>query len=146
MLTSKVTLVGAAAVLTLLAAAAVAILLPIPATSGGPVLSTPAPLPSAPAAETLPALSAEAGQPALDSESLPSEALTLPAAGEFTSEFILRQYGETIGVFEAGSDLPFMTIEVPVSSLRAADADRLRAGISVMGRMELARLVEDLGS
>ena len=145
MLTTKAKLFGAAAVLTLLCIIAAVVFTPLPVSRTEVIRSTPTPRPLLPG-EALPAL-AEAANPE-ESSSRPTDGdiLSLPASGEGPAEFILKQYGDSIGVFEAGAEYPFMTIEVPVSSLRAADAEQLRAGISVLGRMELARLVEDLGS
>jgi len=84
---------------------------------------------------------------------LSSAVVAEPSAEPFTEKtstaahtFILREYNGGIGVFESAEDIPFITLDVPISALRTTDADRLRSGITVEGELELARLIEDFDS
>ena len=139
----NVVLVGSAVVLTLIVVLTASLFWSLPVSRGVTADPTPSPLirDRETTEEPLPALAPVSAAP-------PSPLRTSSRdEEEFAyTEFILREYDGIIGVFEAEADLPFMTIEVPVTSLRAADAASLRDGLSVRGSVELARLVEDLGS
>ena len=62
------------------------------------------------------------------------------------NQFILREYNGIIGVFEPESDAPFLTLDVSVGTLRAADSENLRRGIVVNSETELAQIMEDFDS
>lgn len=63
------------------------------------------------------------------------------------AEFILREYGGVVGVFEPGRrSKPMSVTDIEVFSLREADRAMLETGIAVRDRAELMELLEDLGS
>ena len=60
--------------------------------------------------------------------------------------YTVREYSGIIGVFEENSAEPFLTVNVPVSSLPKTDAALIRQGIVVEGQAALQRLLEDYES
>lgn len=61
--------------------------------------------------------------------------------------YILRDYEGYVGVFGADrAGAPLQVTAIEVSSLRQADRDLLRGGVSVGDREQLLLLLEDLGS
>ena len=63
------------------------------------------------------------------------------------AEYILRDYGGYVSVFEPGLDsMPLQVTAIEVSALRQTDHDMLRGGVSVGSREQLLLLLEDLGS
>ena len=69
------------------------------------------------------------------------EEVNAPAAG-----YLVREYRGIIGVFEPGASEPFLTVDVPVSSLPKTDAALIRQGIAVEDMAALQRLLEDYES
>ena len=75
-------------------------------------------------------------------EKTPSE----QPANAKTSEMVLREYEGILGVFEVGSDEPFLTVNIRLSSLPSTDAALIRQGIAVESMEALRRLLEDYES
>lgn len=58
--------------------------------------------------------------------------------------FVLRAFGDTMALFEEGSDLPVAVYSTPISQINPADAALLADGIRLGSMSEVARLLEDL--
>ncbi|MDE7194107.1 MAG: hypothetical protein K2O14_09080 [Oscillospiraceae bacterium] len=58
--------------------------------------------------------------------------------------FILREYGDTMALFEEGEDAPIAVYSTPITQINPADAALLADGIRLKTMSEVARLLEDL--
>ena len=65
---------------------------------------------------------------------------------EQTDSYIIGVYDEKIAVFTQGDTVPIETYDVYVTTLPESDQRSLRKGISVQGKTELKRLIEDYTS
>lgn len=62
-------------------------------------------------------------------------------------EYLLKAYQDGIGVYKAGENSPFMTIDVYLNSLPEVDRLELAtSGVKAFGDEELRRLIEDYES
>lgn len=60
--------------------------------------------------------------------------------------YLLKTYGETVGVYHYGEDIPFRLLDLTVSSLPEADLISLNDGIYLYSDRELFDIIEDLNS
>lgn len=58
--------------------------------------------------------------------------------------FILREYGDTMALFEDGAEEPLAIYSTPITRINPADAALLADGIRLKSMSEVARLLEDL--
>ena len=65
---------------------------------------------------------------------------------DFSEEscFILREYGDTMALFEEGADAPIAVYSTPITQINPADAALLADGIRLKTMSEVARLLEDV--
>lgn len=71
---------------------------------------------------------------------------TIAAEPSFSGEqcFILREYGNTMALFEEGAEEPLAVYSTPITQINPADAALLVDGIRLKSMSEVARLLEDL--
>ena len=71
---------------------------------------------------------------------------TMAAEPSFSGEqcFILREYGDTMALFEEGAEEPLAIYSTPITQINPADAALLVDGIRLKSMSEVARLLEDL--
>jgi hypothetical protein len=60
---------------------------------------------------------------------------------EYIRGYIVKRYGDIIGVFDAGDEIPFLTIDVFVFTLPDYEQEQLKSGIIVPAN-ELEELIE----
>lgn len=57
--------------------------------------------------------------------------------------YILKEYNGQIGIFKAGEETPFKTVEIDLSDLPQGDAEMLKKGIRLYDEQSLQKAVED---
>ena len=62
------------------------------------------------------------------------------------ARYLIKEYNNTIVVFEYGSDIPQKVLSIDISRLRKHDRQRFKEGIIVNSLQELAQLEEDFCS
>ena len=78
---------------------------------------------------------------------IPQEIYARYAAGADMARFYLRDSGGYVAVYEQERDkTPLAVTDIELACLRSADQAMLEAGIPVLDRQELLKLLEDLGS
>ncbi len=60
--------------------------------------------------------------------------------------YTVRTYGNIIGVFHYGEDVPFRLLSVSADSLPEADVESLKVGIPLYSDADLFNIIEDLDS
>lgn len=77
-------------------------------------------------------------KPPASQENSETQPESVPAA-----RYVIREYGEHIGVFADGSDTPLQEIDVLISSLPPSDRALLKKGIPAQNEVQLRSLLED---
>ncbi len=69
------------------------------------------------------------------------------AKAETTSPlYTVKTYGDIIGIFHYGEDVPFRLLSVSAKSLPIQDVETLNAGITLYSDEDLFDIIEDLDS
>lgn len=63
-----------------------------------------------------------------------------------TDRYVVGVYEEKIAVFTQGDSVPIEVYDVYVKTLPVSDQNSLRKGISIQGKSELKRIIEDYTS
>ncbi len=63
-----------------------------------------------------------------------------------TDKYVVGVYEEKIAVFTQGDSVPIEIYDVYVKTLPVSDQNSLRKGISIQGKSELKRVIEDYTS
>lgn len=69
--------------------------------------------------------------------------ITVPATSANETVYILKDYNGQIAVFEQGKTEPFKITDALTANLPQVDQDDIRQGITLNGKKELNRALED---
>lgn len=78
--------------------------------------------------------------------SVPSAPPSTVSGADETTDYVVKAFNGKIGVFIKDSETPVQTLDVPVDTLPEQDRAVLEAGITVTGRENLRKTLEDYGS
>ena len=83
---------------------------------------------------------------AATAKNINTEAAAAAETAESRAVYTLRSCGNAVSVFSSDEQVPIMQTDINLSSLRKADREMLREGITVESYNDIMSLLEDFGS